>query len=71
MSIVNDIYNIYLFYDLVYIQVVENMNILDDSSYKYKYLQGKGSSKMSKGGQTVRQIIKLCLDVVIDLRFIW
>lgn len=47
------------------------MNTLDDSSHKHKYLQGKGSSKMSKGGQTARQTIKPCLDAVIDSRPIW
>lgn len=62
MSKANDLYDTYLLTYLTHISVIENMNPL---CHKHKYLQGKGSNKISEGNQMHRQSIQRSLDTAI------
>lgn len=62
MSKANDLYDTYLLTYLTHISVIENMNPL---CHTHKYLQGKGSNKISEGNQMHRQTIQWSLDTAI------
>lgn len=51
---------------LMTIPTSKNQNTLDDSIYKHKYLQDKGSSKMSEGDRRARQTPKQSLNRVTE-----